>query len=632
MKTNIKIFLLLVALSICGCKDFLDRAPLTKWTDDNFWESEENLKLYCYGFYPHFFIGYNSGWTRDVAPLMGPLLSDDMLTNGNQINFELSVPSSRGNTDFISDTGGETAISWIDSYSGLNWNFAWVRKANVMLDRIEAKMGDVLSPSAKNYWTGIGRFFRAMEYAGLVSTFGDVPYFDREVGSADLDELYKPRTPRNDVMDAIYDDFKFAMENVTAARGAKTDVNLHVVAGMASRWALFEGTWQKYHENNAERAAKFLNFAVEAAEIVMNAGIYNCTGTDFRSLFGSNLLEGSPEVILYRRYDAGKNLTHSIASECNFLDSRYNSPNLSLVKSFICNDGSDWQTSENSANQNFEMSNLIKTRDPRFEATFYKYPTYKGIASCLYIAKFIHRDGLKYLEVAGGSPPVEFTSQNNVTAYPVLRYAEVLLNWIEAKAELEELHLTNVTQADIDRSINAIRNRPLADDAIALGVRKTAPLRLENMPVSLDKGDVPQLIWEIRRERRMEFAFEYPSRLTDLKRWKKLEYMNGYENPDIMRGTWVKLDEVRNFVDGWQGSLVNLIGVLDMDGNETLFDGSNPDAEGFYYRVNVVNRLPYLNINGVNPYLAPVGRNQRIDYQNRGYRLDQTKGWPQELN
>jgi len=633
MKPYIKIFLFLVALSVCSCNDFLDRQPLTKWTDDNFWASEQNLRLYANGFYPHFFIGYNTGWTRTAAPLTGPLLSDDIVYNGIQSNFELQVPTARGNNDFISDTGAETAVSWLDQYSGLSWNFAWVRKVNVMLDRIESKMGGILTPSAKDHWLGIGRFFRAMEYSGLVHTFGDVPYFDREVESADLDELYKPRTPRNEVMDAVYDDFKFAMANVTAARSGKTEINRHVVAGMASRWALFEGTWQKYHENNAERAAKFLELAVESAEIVINAGTYNCNATDFRSLFGSNTLEGSPEAILYRRYDAGKNLTHSIASECNFLDSRYPCANLSLVKAFICNDGSDWQTSDNDNNRNFEMSNLLKTRDPRFEATFYKHTTYKGLASCLYIAKFIHRDGLKYLEVAGGSPPVEFTSLNNVTAYPILRYAEVLLNWIEAKAELAELSKgAAVTQADLDLSINAIRNRPLADDAVALGVRKTAPMRLLDMPISLDNGNVPQLIWEIRRERRMEFALEYPSRLTDLKRWKKLEYMDGDENPDILRGTWVKLNEVRNLTDGWEDALSGIIGVVDMDGNETVFDGSDTKMEGFYFRTNIVNRQPYLNLFNVNPYLAPVGRNQRIDYQNRGYNLAQTQGWPQDLN
>ena len=208
---------------------------------------------------------------------------------------------------------------------------------------------------------------------------------------------------------------------------------------------------------------------------------------------------------------------------------------------------------------------------------------------------------------------------------PVLRFAEVVLNWVEAKAELG-----TCTQADIDKSINAIRNRPLASDATAAGVTKTAPLKLDNLPNSPNRGDVPQLLWEIRRERRMEFAFEY-GRLQDLRRWKKLEYMDAAKNPDILLGIWTKLSDIQDFATSWQADLKDRIGVVDMNGNKTVFNGTNPNIEGFYYRTNAVNRLPYLDLYNINPYLAPVGRNQRILYENRGYYLAQTKGWSDEI-
>ncbi|MCL2501678.1 MAG: RagB/SusD family nutrient uptake outer membrane protein, partial [Bacteroidales bacterium] len=458
----------------------------------------------------------------------------------------------------------------------------------------------------------------------LVSTFGDVPYYDREIGSAELDELYKPRTPRNEVMDAIYDDFVFALENVRGDLGSKLDVNTYVVAGIASRWALFEGTWQKYHENNAARSQKFLELAVRAAEVVMNSGRFSFN-TDFRSLFGSQTLAGVGEVILFRRYDDAQSTTHSQASLNNMVESQSTAPNLALIKSFICNDGSDWQTSENELNKSFSIADLIKTRDSRFEASFYKATTYKSIPSCLYIAKFINREGHRWVDAGLAGPPTQYISTNNTNAYPVLRYAEVVLNWIEAKAELG-----NVIQADIDRSINAIRNRPLAADAIAAGVQRTAPLSLANLPVSPDRGEISQLLWEIRRERRMEFVGEF-SRLHDLRRWKKLDYMEADLNPDILIGTWVKLSEIRDLPSNWSTVHRDLMGVMDMDGKKTLFDGTNTNIEGFYYRVNVQKRLPFLDLFNVNPYLSPVGRNQRIAYQDKGYYLAQTKGWPEEI-
>lgn len=106
---------------------------------------------------------------------------------------------------------------------------------------------------------------------------------------------------------------------------------------------------------------------------------------------------------------------------------------------------------------------------------------------------------------------------NNLNGYPVLRYAEVLLNWIEAKAELFTLGAGSVTQEDIDLSVNKIRNRPLAQDAVKRGVQKTAPMELAALPDDPSRdSDVPALLWEIRRERRMEFAFEH-SRIIDLR-------------------------------------------------------------------------------------------------------------------
>jgi hypothetical protein len=223
---------------------------------------------------------------------------------------------------------------------------------------------------------------------------------------------------------------------------------------------------------------------------------------------------------------------------------------------------------------------------------------------------------------AGGTPPTEFTSNKNVTDYPVLRYAEVLLNWIEAKAEMNL-----ATQSDIDISINKIRNRPLAPEAVAKGVQKTAPLSLAALPVDPAKDpSVTDLLWEIRRERRMEFAFEY-SRYQDLRRWKKLDYMDTDTKPDLLSGGWV------NFPTEVPAQLtpanVGQIAVVLANGNVVAYDGTNnASMVGFFRVTNTNGRQPYLNLSGVNPYLTPVGRTQMDDYKSKGYVLAQTEGWP----
>jgi hypothetical protein len=382
----------------------------------------------------------------------------------------------------------------------------------------------------------------------------------------------------------------------------------------------------RYYKND-ERAKKFFEQAITAADLVMSSGKYDIV-TDFRSLFGST--KSTKDCILYRTYDADKGVTHSIASTCNMNDPTDVGPNLDLIKAFICTDGKDWQTSAVANAADFTLSNLIKTRDARFEASFYNKPTPRAKSCYLYVTKFIPRSALEYIE-KGGSPAPEFQGEKNVTGYPVIRYAEVLLNWIEAKAELATLGGPAVIQTDIDESINKIRNRPIAEEAKALGVVKTADMKLDALPDDPGRDvTVSPLLWEIRRERRMEFAFEF-SRIVDLRRWKKLEYMDTDRNQDLLVGTWVNFkDEVPEELKSENSRKIRVMG---KDGSLTVYDGTNAAAmKGFFYPEQNKGRLPFLNVPNVNPYLSPIGINQIEDYKSRGYTLTQTEGWPASLN
>ncbi len=598
MKYTYTLLTALMVMTLVGCKKFLDRPPLTVENDETAWVSEDNLRLYANKYYPSFFVGYGTQFSAEAgAALLGFTFSDDVFFLGTQGGFTRTVPNSS------------------------IWGMGTIRSINIMLDRIETKMKGILNESAYNHWTGVGRFFRAMEYANLVTTWGDVPYYDYVPLDTDLDDLYKPRTPRNEVMDAVYEDLKFAMNNVRTADGDQ-QVNRYIVAGFVTRYALREGSWQKYYYNNIERANKFFQLAQEAGDYVIASGRYDIV-TDFRSLFTSNTLAGNKDVILYRHYDPAVGITHAVASNNNLSESVGFGPTTDLIKSFLLVDGNPYQNSSITGASDFTLANMIKTRDSRLEATFYEKPTPKNRASYWAINKFIPRSVALAVD-AGGTPPSEFSSNRNQTDYPVMRYAEVLLNWIEAKAEMDI-----ASQADIDISVNKIRNRPLAPEAIAKGVTKTAPLQLASIPNDPARDpSVPPLLWEIRRERRMEFAFEY-SRYQDLRRWKKLEYMDTDVKKDLLSGGWV------NFPTEAPGMLipanVNQLSVVPLAGGAPIvYNGNNgASMRGFYRAPNTVGRLPFLNQPGVNPYLSPVGRNQMDDYRTRGYVLSQTEGWPE---
>lgn len=606
-------------LILSGCNDdILDRPQLNSPDDNNYWTREENLRLYANEYYPQFFTGYNTGFGVDYAPIRGYTFNDDVITSGIQTLFETSVPSSRGSNANTSNTSGNpSAPSWLQQYNGPTWYFGWIRKSNLMLERMQSSMTEILTEESFNHWSSVARFFRSLDYCRLVSVFGDVPYYEKLLGTSDIEELYKDRTPRNEVMDAVYEDFKYILANMREDDGPQ-NLNKYIAAGFISRWMLFEGTWQKYHKNDNERAKKFLTFAKEAADIVIESGKYAIDG-DFRSLFGSDDLSGNKECLLFRHYDSGKTVTHCVASYCNLTENQAASANLDLVKSFICKDGNVWQSSTLENAKQFDLENLVQTRDPRFEATFWDKPRSQA-AALLYTVKFIDRVGPTYADK--GDYPPKYSSNTNTNDFPVLRYAEILLNWIEAKAELETLGGGSVTQSDIDLSINSIRNRPLAEEAIAKGVVKTAPMNLGALPNDPDRdADVSTLLWEIRRERRMELYQEF-SRLIDIKRWKKIENMSGAKNPDILKGIWVNIPkEIPSLISE---SRIGKLQVQKENGQVVVYNGSNAeDMVGYFLPEAVKDRDVFTE----RVYNAPIGLNQINLYKSRGYTLSQTPGW-----
>ena len=609
MKKYSIILIAIVTLAFSSCSEFLDRPSLTTMSDNNYWTSENTVRLFSNGFYSNYFVGYNSSWGVDYTPLRGYYFSDDFTSSGKQSSFETQAPSSRASTS--------ESPSMLTTYAGPTWNFSWVRKSNLYLERIETMKGKYLSDEAYNHWSAVARFYRGYEYSRLVSVFGDVPYYDKVLKETDLDLLFKDRDNRTLVMDAVYDDFVYALENMRVSDGNKQFLNKYIAAGFISRFMLFEGTWQKYHLNNTAKAKKYLELAVEAANIVMSSGQFKFT-SDFRSLFGSMDLADNKEAIMYRHYDAALGVTHHVASYSNLTESQSPAPNLSLAKSFICRDGQPYKLSAMSNADKLDIKTMVATRDPRFEATFWDAPR-KESSTMLYACKFIDRIGVTY---AGGTYPAAYGSMTNTNDYPVMRLAEVVLNWVEAKAELATMGGTALTQQDIDKSINAIRDRPLDAVAIGKGIVKTAHLDIANIPNDPDRdADVSALIWEIRRERRMEFVYEH-TRLMDIKRWKKINYMDGTQNPDIMLGPWVNF--ATEFPSWLIAAKVGKLKVKKADGTIVTYDGTNgANMVGYYIPENISNRDAFTD----RVYLAPIGNNQISEYLDKGYTLTQTPLW-----
>lgn len=618
MKKYILLSAVALGMSLASCDEILDRPQLNTPTDQTFWNTETDLRLYANEVYPYYFIGYNSGWGSTGTVVRGITFSDDFTTTGTQSDFISSVPSSLGSTayeNYLSQTGGQS------------WDFGLVRKMNIMLDRMEERMTDKLSAEEFAHWKAVAEFFKGVEYCRLVCSFGDVPYFEHEVAATDTEQLYKDRDPRNTVMDKVYDLFKDVMANIRVNDGANR-LNRYVAAGFISRWMLFEGTWQKYHLNDAARAKKFLEFAVECGDYIINSGKYSIA-TAMPDLFGAQNLAGNAECLLYRHYDDALAVRHCIASYCNGKESQPAVVNLDFLRSVICNDGKPYKKSSVEGANSFELRTFAKSRDPRFESCFDDAAN-RNSATYIYGRKFIDRAA--YERMDGDTNPL-YESVTNTNDAPIMRYGEVLINWIEAKAELATVGGTAVTQDDINKSINALRARPLDATAIAKGLKQTAPMQLTDITADFDPdrdADVSPLLWEIRRERRLELVYE-PSRIIDLRRWKKLDYMDNKKNPDTMLGCWVDFNNCQ--YDRANPTMNPVLGEADIeakrsvqkeDGTVVVYNGSNiADMNGFYVPLNIKPRSTF----GDRNYLYPVGQTQITQYAEKGFTLTQTEGW-----
>lgn len=563
MRIKICSLLLAVFVVLVGCKkDFLERLPQDQLTDDTYWNSENNIRTFAWGFYPAYFTGYGSGfaWGKYFS---GQSLNDDFAPSA-PAQFTQNVPASGG-----------------------GWTFSWVRKANIFIDRVQRAP---IPEEAIRHWIGIGRFFRALEYHDLVKRFGDVPWFGREVTDADEELLYKPRDPRTLVMDSVLKDFQYAAENVRASDGTEgLTVNKYVVLAYMSRIMLFEGTWQKYHHNNTTKANEYLEAAKWAANEVISSGKY-IVADDYRGLFSSLSLAGNKEVLLYREYATGL-LTHSLNSYVNKEPQTGASKN--AIESYLAADGKPIGLS-NLYQGDKTIADVMTDRDPRLYETFVQELRLNGVATNYSTSGYaVH----KFLNESIKELP-EGSSSLNPTDAPVIRYAEVLLNYAEAAAELG-----NLTQADLDKTINKLRDR--ADVQMphlqVIGGQPAVNDEVYDDPAR--DPSVPSMIWEIRRERRVELMME-GFRLDDLKRWKKLEYTDTQGNPDINRGAWIVAADYPGLKD---------VKIENDEDEGYIIPAWKPETQRLFTDPKV--------------YLEPLPLDQIKLYKDKGKELTQNPGW-----
>lgn len=583
-------FAIASALTLTACNDFLTRDPLDEITDKaEFWDVESNIRTAVYDEYTTYFPGYRSGWSRA-----------DWFSQTNVADWTDDNAQQKA-TFFTKVAPAATGSS--------SWNFSDLRVINVLINRIN---NSHLSTEAQEHWLGVARFLRAMEYAKLVNRFGDVPYYDEALSNTDYEKLYRPRENRATVMDKVLDDLNYATQHIRTSDGEKgLNITRDVALAFASRIMLFEGTWQKYREHNTTHAQRYLQAAKDFANTIMNGNAYSLCA-DYKALTTSEDLAGNPEIILYRSYVEGVE-THSLMTFQN-TEAEIDSPSKSLVESYLTKNGLPIHQVGNTQYQGDQTFTAEMTdRDPRLGASINTSRLFlTGVDDVWAISGYFGNRFVNpnLIDKAGGR------SYTCVTDAPVMKLNEVLMNYIEAAAELADMGAYTLTQADFDKTINVIRDRP----STQMPHLTLAGSNLQVNGVTINDperdADVTPIIWEIRRERRTELVYE-GIRFDDLRRWSKLYYADMVRNPKANRGAY--LDKTA-FVAQYNATHSTPITVATLAGVKL-------DGGGNAGYIQPISNVSLMRTMAEKDYLYPIPQDQITLYKSRGYELPQNPGW-----
>ena len=583
-------FAIASALTLTACNDFLTRDPLDEIADNpEFWDVESNIRTAVYDEYTTYFPGYRNHWNR------ADWFSQTNIADWTDDNAQQKA------TFFTKVAPASTSAS--------SWDFSDVRVINVLINRINSAN---LSSEAKEHWTGVARFLRAMEYAKLVSRFGDVPYYEEALGNTDYTALYKQRENRVTVMNKVLDDLNYAIQHIRTSDGEKgLNITRDVALAYASRLMLFEGTWQKYRENNTANAKHFLQAAKDFATTLMSENHYSLCA-NYKDLTTSEDLAGNPEVILYRSYVEGV-VMHSLMTFQN-TEVEIDSPSKSLVESYLTKNGLPIHQVGNTQYQgDHTFAAEVTDRDPRLAATIRTSGlSLTGIDDVWAISGYFGNRFVNpnLIDKPGGS------SYTCITDAPVMKLNEVLMNYIEAAAELADMGAYTLTQADFDKTINVIRDRPSTQ--MPHLVLAGSNLQVNGVTINDPErdADVTPIIWEIRRERRTELVYE-GIRFNDLRRWSKLHYADMVRNPKANRGAY--LDKTA-FVAQYNATHTTPITV------ETL-KGVKIEGGGTAGYIQPITNTALMRTMAEKDYLYPLPQDQITLYKSRGYELPQNPGW-----
>ena len=514
-------FILILGFQSC---EVTDRIPENAITDLNYWKKIDDLRLWARYFYT-------------VFP--DPQYRD----NTSDIIVQRSAPGAIFNTNTVptGDTG----------WGSGDW--ANIRRCNYFMTHYQTVEGD---PTDINHYVGEVRFFRAYEYFSKVKTFGDVPWFDKDLKTNDTELLYKGRDPRLFVIGKVVEDLEFAANNMKRpSEVSKGQLHRYCAWHFLSRVCLYEATWQKYRGAPESVWKPLMEKAASAAKNVMESKLYAIEplatkyimDTDHPLIYKGKFIQidltNDKEAILARHYLKDV-LSHGLSRRTS------NSLSKDFIEQFLDIDGTPIALSKKYLGDESVYSEL-QNRDPRMWNIVNNRHVPFTLSNGVPVANIrdipaIQSDAENvtgYISTKFRDPdPEQWVAEGCYTDWYLFRYSETLLNYVEAMCELGQC-----TQQVIDATINLLRARLDYTDGSGnqytmgrLSVNPVADPMAVTITGQLRYGyEVAPILYEIRRERCIELALE-GFRWDDICRWKAGKL---FENPKTMWGMVVN-DEV----------------------------------------------------------------------------------------
>ena len=410
-----------------------------------------------------------------------------------------------------------------------SWSWSSIRNVNYF---IQYNTDSNVPEAVRNNYTGIAKLFRAYLYYDKLVTYGRVPWIDKPLDPTDED-LYKTQDSRDVIIKHIMDDLDYAAENITVATITpySNTVNRWTALALKSRICLFEGTFRKYHASGSSYGSQYLEgctisanellqAAADAALEVMNDGPYKIhTGTVYeeggRGAYRDLFISDNPvteEVMLA----ITQNRDLSVLGEANwYYNSTSYGPHLSMTRSFaktyLNADGSIYNEKNAAGYKSFAEETT--GRDARMCQTIRGADYTRKDKSGTFVRTApdmsLSLTGYQYTKYVMDDSGYD-NGRTNDNDVPLMRFAEVLLNYAEAKAELG-----SITADDWSRTIGTLRRRA----GITGGDLDQLPTVVDTyLQQTFYPNVTSPVILEVRRERAIELILE-GFRMNDLKRW-----------------------------------------------------------------------------------------------------------------